>query len=229
MTTTHELPSSDATEQLRSHEPQPIATEELPADVALELLAHHSIYLMGHGTGREEDARNIIKDGLYTRHADLSSTAYGLETIAENPAASDHNKSLLQAWPQHNLKYVVTLGVERLPESEIPNDHYLESIVQPRNEAHNVDSEHGTYLIGRNFVAGYFDVEKDTFIPNPEYNPRYDPHLLDTAVNLEVQKWHGGQDTGPDSLGRDPVGGMAIPPQVQVRSGANLKGRDHFW
>lgn len=174
---------------------QPFSPETLPADIALKELVGSNIYLLGHGTTTHELANLATTAGLYTRHTDLSSTAYGLETLADNPEATKHDMGLIKKWPHRDAKYIVVLGVERLKGEDVPHRRYIQSIVQPRPQEDEYDATHGQpYVIDKKFIAGYFDVEQDTFIPNSAYDPTYDPRLLDTTVNDDIQREHNTVD-----------------------------------
>ena len=184
------------------HEPHIAEAES--ADEALRRLVDSNIYIFGHGTLTLDAAEGSVADGLHTRHTDLFSTAEGLPTVAENPRAFEHNREMLWHWPHHDAQYVVVLGVERLEEDDIPHRRYLQSIVQPR-QGSDADNEYDKpYIVDRRFVAGYFDTARNIFVRNPDFDPHYDPALLQTTVNYEIQRELHPVDP------RELIGGVAV-------------------
>lgn len=169
--------------------PEALTPKIEPADEALNRLVNSKIYLFGHGTPTQEWAASSIADGLHTRHTDLFSTAAQLPVMAEDPDAFERNKATLAQWPHHDAQYVVALGVERLEGEAVPHRRYLQSIVQPREGAEDVNDAYGApYAINRRFIAGYFDAAEGTFTNNPDFDPHYDPALLETTVNQDIER-----------------------------------------
>jgi hypothetical protein len=194
------------------NEPKPTTPESIPAETALEELVNSNVYLFGHGTPSQDSAQAAIAGGLLTRHTDLMSTAYGLETVAENPDAADHDMALLRDWPHHRMPYVVLLGVQRLEGDQIPHRRYLQSIVQPRPPEDEYDKDYGRpYVIDKKFVAGYFDAHTGAFTPNDTYDPTYDNSLLTTTVNEDIQN----EKNPVNALAAMGMAGVVLPEEVQ--------------
>ncbi len=199
------------------HEPLSVKPEVISATTALEGLVNSNVYLFGHGTIQRDRAEAVINDGLYTKYEDLSSTALGLETVVDDLDAAEHDMALLQAWPHHNLKYIVILGIERLEGDQIPHNRYLQSVVQPRPSRDEYDETYGEpYVVDKKFVAGYFNMNDGTFTPNSTYDPLYDPKLLDTTVNMDIVRQRNPTDP-LEWLGRSAVGD-AVQDQVKLPS-----------
>lgn len=178
-------------------------TKPQPMEVALErLLNDDTLYVFGHGTSAESDAEAIIQDGLHLSSANLWSTVAGLP---EKTGESDHlsaAKKMIEDWPHRALGYVVAVGVERLPDEKIPHRRYLQSIVQDRPNAGEIDKHYGQrYTINPRFIAGYFKASAKTFMPNPNFDPTYEPSLLETTADDDINRernavpfleWMGG-------------------------------------
>ena len=194
------------------YESQIAIPESLPAAVALEELVNSNAYLFGHGTMSRESANGAVSDGLRSRHTDLMSTAYGLEATADNPDAAVHDMALLREWPHYNAKYIVIIGIERLTGDDIPHRRYLQSIMQPRPAGEDFDEAYGEpYVVGKKFVAGYFDMNEGIFVPNATYDPKYDAGLLETTVNDDIQK-----ERNPVDLFAGMAGGAAVKQEAVV-------------
>lgn len=169
--------------------PETLQHDVEPMDEALTRLIGEEIYLFGHGTVQQENAADILTNGLDTRHEDLFSTADHLPTLADDPEAFVHNKETLEHWPHLGAQYVVVLGVERLQGEQVPHRRYLQSIVQPKPDAEHVnDAYDQPYAIDSRFIAGYFNAVDGTFIKNIAFDPHYDPALLATTVNPDIRR-----------------------------------------
>lgn len=162
-----------------------------PMEAALEqLLGDEKLYVFGHGTADESTAEVITKEGLHLRSAHLWSIVAGLPEKTDDK--SDHIATatkMIENWPHLALGYVVAVGVERLPADKIPHRRYLQSIVQNRPNAQEIDERYGErYTIEPRFVAGYFNAADKTFMPNPNFDPTYDPSLLETTADDDIRR-----------------------------------------
>lgn len=200
----------------KNQENIPVTDEIISTEEALKDLVSKNIYLFGHGTGSEDNASNAVKEGLHTKYDDLYSTVLGMEGLADNPDAYDHDLALIKNWPHYGLKYVVMLGVERLQDEQIPNRRYLDSIVQPRPGQENFDPSYGLRnTIDPRFIAGYFDVAGNRFIANPSFDPTYDSNLLETTVNNHIQRERNPM-TAEEAMKR--MGDMATVEEIEIPS-----------
>lgn len=178
--------------------------ETVPLDVALEQLTNDpTLSIYGHGTPSSEFAAEAIRDGLQVRDPYLSSTAIRLAStydpnredsdplIVKNPDAVQRNRAQIKEWPHKEHNFVVILGVENIPPSKKPPFKYQYSILQDRN---NVTSDGITqghkYGVDPRFVAGYFDARAQTFTPNPNFDPHYDPELYASTADMSINMSH---------------------------------------
>lgn len=161
-----------------------------PMEAALErLLNDDNLYVFGHGTADESFAQAIIQDGLHLSSANLWSTVAGLPEKTDETDHLDTAKKMIEDWPHLALGYVVAVGVERLPVEKIPHRRYLQSIVQDRPHADAIDERYGQrYTIEPRFVAGYFNARAKTFVPNPNFDPTYDPALMETTADDDINR-----------------------------------------
>lgn len=163
------------------------ATDTLSTQAALEKLTGMNVHLFGHGTISRETADSILQEGLGVDKPSINSTAYGMFTEADGLDAVDRNRKMLDHWRHKVRRHVVVLGVERLPVDKIPHIRYIQAVLQDNPVDREGPRPHGPYVVDRRFVAGYFDVEGDTFVPNPDFDPRFDPALLETTADIGIQ------------------------------------------
>ena len=176
--------------QKPTHDQLPLTGNELSTDVALHrLVDDENLYVFGHGTATQSNALGSISEGLRLKSAHLWSTVLGIESTVDDPGAYEKDKALLEGWPHHNTRFVVMLGVERLSPEDIPHRLYLQSIVQDRKDIdipETNDTYKSPYVIKSRFVAGYFDLDADIFVGNPDFDPHYDTGLLETTADDDI-------------------------------------------
>lgn len=175
--------------------------EPLPADGALEQLIHKNLLLYGHGTPQEEGATAILHEGLGMSVPDLGSTATGMSTAEDRPDAFETNKKLIESWPHRDHKFVVMIGVERFPDEDIPHRQYMNAIVQEKPGAKK-EFFSQDYFVDPKFIAGYFNTERDEFVPNPNFDPSFNPDLLKTTPDMHFAMRQRTMD--------DLMGGVAV-------------------
>lgn len=164
------------------HDTPPQQNEPIPFQEALQGLMEQDVHLYAHGTSTEELAKIIMTEGLGLTKPALSSTTYGLERTDHNPNALKDNMRVIRRWPHRNYPFVIIIGVERLAADNVPHARYTHSIVQPTGGKTDDGIPSGwRYTVSPCFVAGYFDVDADSFFPNPDFNSTYDPALLETT------------------------------------------------
>lgn len=60
----------------------------------------------------------------------------------------------------------------------------MDAIVQKRPAVDLESSTTQRYIVDQRFVAGYFDVDRDVFCPNPHFDPTFNKELLESNPDL---------------------------------------------
>jgi hypothetical protein len=163
-------------------------TSIIPADVAIHAIStDEGTLYYGHGTSSIDRAEGVVAEGLHLRSGDFLSTTYGLASTSNSPLAVERNTDTLNNWRHHNFKTIVILGVEQLAKDQMqPGINHAHAIVQKREGTY--DALYGLgHTIDKRFIAGYFDMTQGIFRANPDFDPSYDPKLLETTTDLSIQ------------------------------------------
>lgn len=203
----------------------PEGIEAMSANEGLEHLVRMNVYLYGHGTAAAEHVDDMLQNGFQLSAPDLHSTALAMPTEADNPDAFTVNMAQLSEWPHRGHKTIVMLGVERLEDEQVPNRRYVQSIVQ-ENPGVERNSYGHRYTIDPRFVAGYFDMAQNSFVPNPNFDPHYDPKLLETTADITILMRRLTTEQVMEGLGGTAMG--AIEPQPTV-NGENDDDDENVW
>jgi hypothetical protein len=127
----------------------------------------------GHGTS-ERCADSIMREGLYARESDLSSTTIQLCDCG-SPAMGECIDMVLN-WPHRNYKCIFVVAIPNPKPDEKGGLHYFNSVFEELEENKKIDigiqDADKNYIIPRRFIIGYIDIENGRFVENLGYNPK---------------------------------------------------------
>jgi hypothetical protein len=127
--------------------------------------------MLGHGAW-VENAKETFTNGLLLKQPDLQTTTYALfENSKSFPEQPDEYFDRILNWPHERLPAIVVLMIPNKPtDVKVGISSYVNSTIQelPPEES----DEYGVkYIVPKEYVRGYIDVEARKFVENPSFKP----------------------------------------------------------
>ncbi|MBI4157767.1 GNAT family N-acetyltransferase [Candidatus Woesebacteria bacterium] len=123
---------------------------------------------LGHGT-RIEKAEEISRDGLRAKQPDLGTTAIPIFDFSKTyDEQADGVVRQLLNWPHLMSKAVIIIAIPNPTQEEKGGFRYYNSIFK---EVEKDTGYNSPYLIPPGYIRGYVDVDRQIFVPNPNFNP----------------------------------------------------------
>jgi hypothetical protein len=162
--------------------------------------------MFGHAAPTSDIAGQIAVNGLRSRHGHVIMTAAPLAGASNDDAVTLASLTAIAA--QHRgHRFVVVVGVQHIEPDERPHPRYVHAILQERSkdeiDKSTVEDPTGRFpfAIPQRFIAGYADLEAGLFMPNPRFEPTFEPELLETTGDQDIVRSRIEPFAGLDQVG----------------------------
>jgi hypothetical protein len=152
-------------------------------------LFNNQIYLYVHGTS-PDNVEDILNRGLKCKKADITHTAMNMTSDKLSQDSIDK----INNWPHYEYKHLIMIGIPFNARIYMGNPQ-AEPIWRPIKKGDNYDdgsiSSVDGFLIPKELIVGYVDVENNDVILNSEYQKDFDKNELQVDHGINPVDYEG--------------------------------------